>query len=178
MAEKTNNAAGKPAENATGKAGGEGAIPTNAAPGVVPKNEGPKTAPEGKILSPKGDGNDSKSDGVQTVTNPGSDTKSPPDASAWGFWDVFWVALVLAIFLWMWRTGKLLAIKTHVGETREELGKCTWPTWEELRQHIVVVLISSMLLAVFTVFADNVLREIVWGALMDSKTLLFKGSGE
>jgi hypothetical protein len=37
----------------------------------------------------------------------------------------------------------------------------------------VVVLISSALLALFTVIADNVVREIVWGALLGSDTILF-----
>ena len=78
----------------------------------------------------------------------------------------------------MWRTGKIGAIKQYIIETREQLRKSTWPTREELKQHIVVVLISSMLLAVFTFVADSLLREIVWGALMDSKTMFFSGSAE
>mgnify|MGYP000229017182 CR=1 FL=1 len=85
----------------------------------------------------------------------------------------FWPALILAVFIWMWRTGKIAGIRNYILETKEQLDKCTWPTWNELRQHIVVVLISSFLLAVFTVAADFVVREIVWGALMDSKTVLF-----
>jgi len=89
------------------------------------------------------------------------------------FWDVFWPALILAVFIWMWRTGKIAGIRNYILETKEQLDKCTWPTWNELRQHIVVVLISSFLLAVFTVAADFVVREFVWGALMDSKTVLF-----
>ena len=89
------------------------------------------------------------------------------------FWDVFWPALILAVFIWLWRTGKLAGIRNSILETKEQLDKCTWPTWNELRQHIVVVLISSFLLAVFTVAADFVVREIVWGALMDSQTVLF-----
>ena len=89
------------------------------------------------------------------------------------FWDVFWPALILAVFIWMWRTGKIAGIRNYILETKEQLDKCTWLTWNELRQHIVVVLISSFLLAVFTVAADFVVREIVWGALMDSQTGLF-----
>jgi preprotein translocase SecE subunit len=58
------------------------------------------------------------------------------------------------------------------------LRKSTWPTRDELKQHITVVLISSLLLATFTFVADNLLREIVWGALMNSETYLFGGSGQ
>ena len=89
------------------------------------------------------------------------------------FWDVFWPALGAAVFIWMWKTGKVAAIRTYLQETKEQLRKCTWPTWSELKQHIVVVLISSALLALFTVIADNVVREIVWGALLGSDTILF-----
>ena len=94
------------------------------------------------------------------------------DAAAFPFW-AMWLAIGLAVFVWMWRTGKIAGIRNYILETKEQLDKCTWPTWNELRQHIVVVLISSFLLAVFTVAADFVVREIVWGALMDSQTVLF-----
>ena len=90
-------------------------------------------------------------------------------------WDIFWLVFFLAVFIWMWRTGKIDAIKQYIIETREQLRKSTWPTREELKQHIVVVMISSLLLAAFTFAADFLLREIVWGALMDSKTVMFKG---
>jgi preprotein translocase subunit SecE len=95
-----------------------------------------------------------------------SDAATIPD------WAI-WLAIGFAVFIWMWRTGKIAGIRNYILETKEQLDKCTWPTWNELRQHIVVVLISSFLLAVFTVAADFVVREIVWGALMDSKTVLF-----
>ena len=91
-------------------------------------------------------------------------------------WDIFWLVFFLAVFIWMWRTGKIGAIKQYILETREQLRKSTWPTREELKQHIVVVMISSLLLAAFTFAADFLLREIVWGALMDSKTVIFKGA--
>ena len=93
-------------------------------------------------------------------------------------WDIFWLVFFLAVFIWMWRTGKIGAIKQYILETREQLRKSTWPTREELKQHIVVVMISSLLLAAFTFAADFLLREIVWGALMDSKTVIFKGADQ
>ena len=94
------------------------------------------------------------------------------------FWDVFWPVFFLAVFIWMWRTGKIGALKQHLIETREQLRKSTWPTRDELKQHITVVLISSLLLAAFTFAADFLLREVVWGALMDSKTVIFKGASQ
>ena len=89
------------------------------------------------------------------------------------FWSVFWPALIVAVFLILWRTGKVEAIKKYINETRDQLRKATWPTRDELKQHIVVVLLSSALLAAFTVAADFVVREIIWGALLNGKTALF-----
>ena len=89
------------------------------------------------------------------------------------FWSVFWPALIVAVFLILWRTGKVEAIKKYINETRDQLRKATWPTRDELKQHIVVVLLSSVLLAAFTVVADFVVREIIWGALLNGDTVLF-----
>ena len=41
-----------------------------------------------------------------------------------------------------------------------------------MKQHIVVVLLSSVLLAAFTVAADFIVRELVWGLLLDGDTVL------
>jgi len=107
----------------------------------------------------------------QPVSSGGKDQAGPQDDSI--FWTVFWPALVLAIFVFLWKTGKVEAIKKHFNETREQLRKSTWPTREELKQHIVVVLLSSVLLAVFTVAADFVVREIIWGMMLQGDTVLF-----
>ncbi len=42
----------------------------------------------------------------------------------------------------LWRKGYLLRLTNYVQETREELRKCTWPTWDELKGSTVVVMIS------------------------------------
>ena len=118
-----------------------------------------------------------------TPTNPEIQPapQNEPDSDQGGIgfnWDIFWLIFFVAVFIWMWRTGKLVAVKQYIIETREQLRKSTWPTRDELKQHITVVLISSLLLATFTFAADFVLREIVWGALMNSKTVLFSGAGQ
>ncbi len=89
------------------------------------------------------------------------------------FWTIFWAVLIVVVFVLLWTTGKIDAIKKHLHETREQLRKATWPTREELKQHIVVVMISSLLLAIFTVIADQIVRELIWGALLkDPSTAL------
>jgi preprotein translocase subunit SecE len=67
-----------------------------------------------------------------------------------------WVAVVGAVFAFLWWQGHLQRIATYVQQTREELKKCTWPTWDELKGSTVVVSISIGILGAFTVGADFV----------------------
>jgi preprotein translocase subunit SecE len=68
-----------------------------------------------------------------------------------------WAALVLVAFAFLWRGGHLMRFAAYVRLTREELRKCTWPTWEELKGSTVVVTISIFILGGFTVLVDQVL---------------------
>jgi preprotein translocase subunit SecE len=68
-----------------------------------------------------------------------------------------WAAVVLVAFAFLWRGGHLIRFAAYVRQTREELRKCTWPTWDELKGSTVVVTISIVILSGFTVFVDQVL---------------------
>ena len=68
-----------------------------------------------------------------------------------------WAGVVAAAFAVLWFTGNLVKLRNYILETREELRKCTWPTWDELKGSTVVVMISIVLLAVFTMGIDSVL---------------------
>ena len=65
-------------------------------------------------------------------------------------------ALVVVLVL-LWRRGLLKQLGDYVVETREELRKCSWPGVDELKGSTVVVLISILLLGLFTVAIDLVL---------------------
>ena len=66
-----------------------------------------------------------------------------------------WGAVVGIIFVILWRKGYLLQLTNYVQQTREELRKCTWPTWDELKGSTVVVSISMLILGVFVVLVDQ-----------------------
>ncbi len=70
---------------------------------------------------------------------------------------VVWVVVVGAVFAFLWWRGHLKRFATYVQQTREELRKCTWPTLEELKGSTVVVMISIVLLGIFTFVVDRVL---------------------
>ena len=67
-----------------------------------------------------------------------------------------WGAVVGTIFVVLWRKGYLLQLTNYVQQTREELRKCTWPTWDELKGSTVVVSISILILGGFIVLVDQV----------------------
>jgi len=76
-------------------------------------------------------------------------------------WIVIWAVVVGGAFLWLWRTGQLARLTVYVQQTREELRKCTWSTWEELKGSTVVVGISIVLLGAFTMLVDFVFTVCV-----------------
>ena len=67
------------------------------------------------------------------------------------------LGVIAALFAALWFTGNLVKLRNYVLETREELRKCTWPSWDELKGSTVVVMISILLLGGFTVAVDYVL---------------------
>lgn len=77
-------------------------------------------------------------------------------------WIIVWVVVVGGTFLWLWRTGQLARLTTYVQQTREELRKCTWPTWDELKGSTVVVAISIVLLGLFTVLVDFIFGRLAF----------------
>ena len=75
-------------------------------------------------------------------------------------WIVIWAVVIGGVFAWLWRAGHLQRFAAYVQQTREELRKCTWPTWDELRGHTIVVFISIAILGGFTVVVDQILFKV------------------
>jgi preprotein translocase subunit SecE len=74
---------------------------------------------------------------------------------------VIFIVLVAVIFAILWWSGQLVRLSNYVAETREELKKCTWPTWSELKGSTAVVMISLAFLGLFTVLVDVVFAFVV-----------------
>ena len=62
--------------------------------------------------------------------------------------------MIGAAFAFAWYKGYLVKFAEYIRQTREELGKCAWPTWDELKGSTVVITISITILGVFTVAVD------------------------
>ncbi len=76
-------------------------------------------------------------------------------------WILVWAVVVGVAFAWLWRAGHLERFTAYVLQTREELRKCTWPSWDELKGSTVVVTISIVILGGFTVCVDLIFSMLV-----------------
>jgi preprotein translocase subunit SecE len=75
-------------------------------------------------------------------------------------WIVIWAVIIGGTFAWLWRTGQLTKFADYVKQTREELRKCSWPSWDELKGSTLVVTISIFILGAFTVGVDQVFFRV------------------
>ena len=74
---------------------------------------------------------------------------------------IIWVVIIGAIFAYAWYKGYVVRFRNYWDQTMEELRKCAWPTWDELKGSTVLVSISIILLGVFTYAIDTVFYYLV-----------------
>ena len=74
---------------------------------------------------------------------------------------LIWVAVVGVVFSLLWWKGYLVRLSNYVQLTKEELRKCTWPTWDELKGSTLLVAVSIVALGVFTMVVDYVFVNVV-----------------
>ena len=73
---------------------------------------------------------------------------------------LIWAAVVGVAFAILWWQGQVRRFAVYIQETREELKKCSWPTWQELKGSTVVIAISIALFSAFVMAADECLSVI------------------
>ncbi len=73
---------------------------------------------------------------------------------------LIWVVLVAVAFGLLWWQGKIAQFAAYVRETRVELEKCSWPTWEELKGSTLLVFISICVLGLFVFIVDTALFQV------------------
>jgi preprotein translocase subunit SecE len=71
-----------------------------------------------------------------------------------------WAVAIGGIFLFLWWQGQIQRLAVYVQETREELKKCSWPSWDELKGSTALISIMIALLGGFVVLIDTVLFKI------------------
>ena len=70
---------------------------------------------------------------------------------------LIWAAVIGAVFGYLWWQGQVQRLATYVAETREELKKCAWPSWDELKGSTALIIIMVALLGGFVVAIDAIL---------------------
>jgi len=73
---------------------------------------------------------------------------------------IFWTVVVLAVFGYLWWHGEVRQFALYLQETREELKKCSWPSWAELKGSTVLIMICIVLMGAFTEIVDRFLYFI------------------
>ena len=71
-----------------------------------------------------------------------------------------WAVVIGATFGYLWWQGQIQRLAVYVQETREELKKCSWPSWEELKGSTALISIMIALLGAFVVITDRILFAI------------------
>jgi len=71
-----------------------------------------------------------------------------------------WAVVVGGLFGLLWWQGQIQRLAVYVQQTREELRKCSWPTWDELKGSTVLIIVMIALLGGFVVVIDRVLFTI------------------
>ena len=71
-----------------------------------------------------------------------------------------WAVVIGAVFGYLWWQGQIQRLALYVQETREELKKCSWPNWEELKGSTALISIMIALLGGFVVLVDTILFKI------------------
>ncbi len=73
-----------------------------------------------------------------------------------------WAVVIGSVFAYLWWQGQIRRFAVYVQETREELKKCTWPTWEELKGSTLLIAITIALMGVFVRVCDTVIAFILF----------------
>ena len=73
---------------------------------------------------------------------------------------LIWVGVIGVVFAVLWWQGQLKRLSAYIDETKDELKKCTWPTVDELKGSTVLVMVSILLIGLFTAAVDWVLTNV------------------
>ena len=71
-----------------------------------------------------------------------------------------WAVVIGAAFGYLWWQGQIQRLAVYVQETREELKKCSWPSWEELKGSTALIGIMILMLSAFIFVVDTILFKI------------------
>ena len=74
---------------------------------------------------------------------------------------MIWAVVLGGLFALLWYKGYIASLKQYFQETWQELkpGRCSWPTWTELRGSTVLIGVTIVLLGAFISVLDFVFNK-------------------
>jgi len=67
---------------------------------------------------------------------------------------IIWTVAIAAVFGFLWYRGDIRRFATYWQEMLEELKKCSWPTWTELKGSTMVIVVTIMIMGGLTYLID------------------------
>jgi preprotein translocase subunit SecE len=74
---------------------------------------------------------------------------------------LIWVVVIGVLFALAWWKGYVVRLRNYWNSMMEEMWKCAWPTWDELKGSSIVVTITIALMGAFCYGVDTVFYYIV-----------------
>jgi preprotein translocase SecE subunit len=71
-----------------------------------------------------------------------------------------WAVILIAVFGYLWWQGQIKRLAVFTQETREELKKCSWPSWVELRGSTFLIITSVLMLGAFIFVVSQILQYV------------------
>jgi len=68
--------------------------------------------------------------------------------------------ILIAVFGYLWWQGQIKRLAVFTQETREELKKCSWPSWVELRGSTFLIITSVLMLGAFIFVVSQILQYV------------------
>ena len=73
-----------------------------------------------------------------------------------------WVVLIGSAFAYLWWKGHIRSMADYWNEMWDELKKCSWPTWDELKGSTTLIFMTIVLLGAFTAAADYLFSHVLF----------------
>jgi preprotein translocase SecE subunit len=75
--------------------------------------------------------------------------------------DLIWVVVIGALFALAWWKGYVIRLRNYWNSMMEEMWKCAWPTWDELKGSSIIVTITIALMGAFCYGVDTIFYYVV-----------------
>ena len=77
---------------------------------------------------------------------------------------MIWTVAVGGVFGLLWWQGQIQRLAVYITETREELKKCSWPSWDELKGSTLLIIVMTAIFGLYIYVLDVILSKVLFHA--------------